>query len=888
MQETTSAGQSAVQRSRWLTAFVGNCKPSNHQYHHEDIVIPRLTHSQTITTATPKRIYANAHDYHINSISINSDSATFLSADDLRINLWDFSVNTECFTERDTRVLTNCGLLFLDQIETLLGEGKQLLFGCYDERSKELQYSTGKLVFPQRPPPYLVEFTSDGEDARWAEGSGDYGTEGAAEDDPSSLHVSLRVTPDHKMYVQLGNAGISDNSEVLWSSTRGQRGRITGWAAPAVPKPHCKVQAQQLLSDDARAHVRMLACAEAGYAPQATSRRREVQNKLGLDDTQFAAFIELLGFWLGDGSLDYRTGCGHVSFSQLKQADLTWLLETLPEAGLKEGEHWTTSISDRETSLSITPPAWFAFFDEEFGAEYRGSQCYSPAAPTSPTTSSPGSRILSSSSSSSSASAARGPSLSLSAATSQPATPRSWAGERRASDSFSFSSRAASTEETDMQQELDADEDDKKERLSTEDEPVKPDAVKSAKWLPAWTLLELSVAEMRLLIRGLHRADGSHAGEQNVIVTSSARFRDQLMHALLHCGYSAHAGLMHPKGHVRGYYDQSVDKKLCSIAFYNGLSASEQRQYRPVLAMADSWKVSWAEMSPVDTTAAAGSCRPSMSRQQCVSRVPYVAARDGRTWCVEVEHADHLIFAQRAHRGPGGFVTKQSRPVVVGQCFTIIDLKPANIQELNEVITSATFHPSHCHVLVYSSSKGSIRLADLRDHALCDAHSKLYEVDSASQRSFFSEITSSISDAIFAGSDGRLIISRDYLTLKVWDVNMESRPLSVIPVHDYLRVHLRDLYDNDCIFDKFNVSASADGQRLVSGSYNNHFLVHNLRTDSNVTLEAARGRVSNPNVTEMDFGKKALHVSWHPQDNTLAVAGLNKLYCYQATQPTPD
>jgi hypothetical protein len=32
----------------------------------------------------------------------------------------------------------------------------------------------------------------------------------------------------------------------------------------------------------------------------------------------------------------------------------------------------------------------------------------------------------------------------------------------------------------------------------------------------------------------------------------------------------------------------------------------------------------------------------------------------------------------------------------------------------------------------------------------------------------------------------------------------------------------------------------------------------------------------------MDFGKKALHVAWHPRANAIAVAGLNKLYIYQA------
>lgn len=54
----------------------------------------------------------------------------------------------------------------------------------------------------------------------------------------------------------------------------------------------------------------------------------------------------------------------------------------------------------------------------------------------------------------------------------------------------------------------------------------------------------------------------------------------------------------------------------------------------------------------------------------------------------------------------------------------IVDIKPANMEELTEVITSAEFHPHHCHTFAYSSSKGSIRLCDMRQAALCDRHSK--------------------------------------------------------------------------------------------------------------------------------------------------------------------
>lgn len=62
-------------------------------------------------------------------------------------------------------------------------------------------------------------------------------------------------------------------------------------------------------------------------------------------------------------------------------------------------------------------------------------------------------------------------------------------------------------------------------------------------------------------------------------------------------------------------------------------------------------------------------------------------------------------------------------------------------------------------------------------------------VDTSTQ-SFFSEIVASISD-IKSTSDGRYIVSRDYMTLKLWDVNMEARPVKTINVHEHLRPQVR-------------------------------------------------------------------------------------------------
>lgn len=112
------------------------------------------------------------------------------------------------------------------------------------------------------------------------------------------------------------------------------------------------------------------------------------------------------------------------------------------------------------------------------------------------------------------------------------------------------------------------------------------------------------------------------------------------------------------------------------------------------------------------------------------------------------------------------------------------------------------------------------------------------EPEDPGSRSFFSEIISSVSDVKFSHS-GRYLLTRDYLTAKVWDLNMDKGPVEtyqvrqqnpaalcdaiypttppehihrscrddeclIVPqVHEYLRSKLCSLYENDCIFDKF-------------------------------------------------------------------------------------
>ncbi|KAK4481994.1 hypothetical protein RD792_012910 [Penstemon davidsonii] len=251
---------------------------------------------------------------------------------------------------------------------------------------------------------------------------------------------------------------------------------------------------------------------------------------------------------------------------------------------------------------------------------------------------------------------------------------------------------------------------------------------------------------------------------------------------------------------------------------------------------------------------------------------------------------------------------------ISNQSFNIVDVKPTNMEDLTEVITSAEFHPTHCNTLAYSSSKGSIRLIDLRQSALCDSHSKLFEEQEApGSRSFFTEIIASVSDIKFA-KDGRYILSRDYMTLKLWDVSMDSGPVETFQVHEYLRPKLCDLYENDSIFDKFECCLSGDGHRVATGSYSNLFRVFGRAPGSTeaITLEASknpmRRQIQTParpsrslsssitrvvrrgtestgvdaNGNSFDFTTKLLHLAWHPSENSIACAAANSLYMYYA------
>lgn len=239
---------------------------------------------------------------------------------------------------------------------------------------------------------------------------------------------------------------------------------------------------------------------------------------------------------------------------------------------------------------------------------------------------------------------------------------------------------------------------------------------------------------------------------------------------------------------------------------------------------------------------------------------------------------------------------------VTDESFNIVDIKPVNMEELVEVITAAEFHPNHCNVFVYSSSRGIIRLCDMRASALCDQHAKIFEEpEDPFIRSFFSEIISSISGIKFS-NNGRYLISRDFVSVKVWDINMNSRPVECYHVHEFLRSKLCSLYESEYIFDKFECCFDGTDRYILTGSYNNFFKVCDRYSKRDVVLEAskevAKNNILKPrkvcpsnkkkkdeiSVDSLDFTKKILYSAWHPKENVIAIAATNNLFLFQEKQ----
>lgn len=212
-------------------------------------------------------------------------------------------------------------------------------------------------------------------------------------------------------------------------------------------------------------------------------------------------------------------------------------------------------------------------------------------------------------------------------------------------------------------------------------------------------------------------------------------------------------------------------------------------------------------------------------------------------------------------------------------------------EDVGEIITSSTCSPFSESIFLFSTSLGA-RLCDNRKHNNTNSSVLRFEEALTGKKNIFTDYLNCVSDAKFV-SDQKFV-TRDLLSTKVWDVRVTSRPISTVVLCESLKTRLAEMYENDCILDKFSVRPSPCGQKYISGTFNRGFHLINQDGELNqqFTLDFKKRLIQKtvpkgalePLPSKYDFGQKSLKLDWHPKANIVAVPLESSIFIYGCTQ----
>lgn len=86
-----------------------------------------------------------------------------------------------------------------------------------------------------------------------------------------------------------------------------------------------------------------------------------------------------------------------------------------------------------------------------------------------------------------------------------------------------------------------------------------------------------------------------------------------------------------------------------------------------------------------------------------------------------------------------------------------------------------------------------LKLCDLRVSSNCDSTASSFKSESAAQKNFLASLLSSYSSGDFV-KQGKYIVSRDYLTVKIWDVCNTKKPVLNLTLQDSLKSKLSEMF----------------------------------------------------------------------------------------------
>lgn len=119
------------------------------------LILPRSKVLSENFEGKTKLVFKGAHEYHINSLNINADGENYLSADELKINIWSLGNNSTAYNVLDIKpksieeldeVVTHAEFSMLNPSMFLYTTSKGLLHICdFKDRSTFITGSSHKL-----------------------------------------------------------------------------------------------------------------------------------------------------------------------------------------------------------------------------------------------------------------------------------------------------------------------------------------------------------------------------------------------------------------------------------------------------------------------------------------------------------------------------------------------------------------------------------------------------------------------------------------------------------------------------------------------------------------------------------------------------------------------
>ena len=113
-----------------------------------------------------------------------------------------------------------------------------------------------------------------------------------------------------------------------------------------------------------------------------------------------------------------------------------------------------------------------------------------------------------------------------------------------------------------------------------------------------------------------------------------------------------------------------------------------------------------------------------------------------------------------------------------------------------------------------------------------DSYQPLKFGSSYEKKSFINDMISNYSSVKFL-NNGKYIVSRDYMSVKLWDIHKANKPIASVVVQEALKTKLFEIIQNNYIYDKFSICASKDSNTVLTGNYNNSFHLIDLNDFQN-------------------------------------------------------